>query len=188
MTVPNPADPAALARWMASLPPVTLVQLQQRLAVVAASMPAVWQLAVARAAASTGRSPDFPLPGADLGGVNALHDFDFASLAVTLAQVGSQVGTSLFANEQQRSLAEQTASSTNASNSALAAAQKQAAAAVSNALATAKTQAVASASSAPSPGTTGKHASTPSTGSLNWLLWGSVGVIGLIGVFSLVRK
>lgn len=173
-------DPAALARWMAALPPGALMQLQQRLAGIAASMPGVWQLAVARAAAQTGRPPSFPLPGADLG------DFDFSALAVSLAQVGSQVGTALFANEQQRSLAEQTTASSNASNSALAAAQKQASVAVTNALAAARSQATTTAA-AVSSSSTGKR-STASTGSSPWLLYGSIGVIGLVGLIWFVRK
>ena len=183
LVIPQPmaqADPVALAQWMG--------QLSTQSADAAAAAARRYRSTYARRLAvgrGPGRcvdrtSPDFPLPGADLG------DFDFSALAVTLAQVGSQVGTSLFANQQQRQLAEQTASGTNASNAALASAQTQAAAAVSNALAAAKKQAATS--SAPSHALTAAHGTASTSTPSGLLLYGSLGVIGLITFLYLVRK
>lgn len=163
-------DPAALAAWLAQLPPGPRATLEARLASIAAGMPAVWQLAVARSAAATGRPPAFPLPQADLG------DFSFASLALSLASAGASVGTALFASKEQKDLASETNASTNASNSALAAASAQAKTAVAAALAAATKQA------AGRPAVAAGAASTPSTASplQTLLLIGLGGTVGLL--------
>lgn len=172
-------DPAAFAAWLAQLPPGARTVLERRLAGIAAGMPAVWQLAVARAAAATGLPPAFPLPRADLG------DFSFATLALSLAAAGASVGTALFAAKEQKQLASETAANTNTSNTALAAASAQAKTAVAAALAAATKQATPAAS----PVAAGA-ASTPSTASplRTLLLIGLGGTVGLLLLHAWLKR
>lgn len=182
---PIPTDPAALEVWFNDLPSDAQSKLINRTQALYRALPVALQQVVQRHLVEIGETPPVaPLNGYDMvGGLG-----QWAALAMSLAQMGSQIGTSLYSSKEQADLQRDLQSSALSTNAAIVNAQNQAALQAQQILAdaqkaTAESAATALQAQADASLFGGMTAKTKAT-----IVIAGLGVVGLVAFLALRRK